>query len=71
MGFFSKKVGPGTPTYSPDVALYDFFLSPTMKNHLKGSHFEIMEEIQNFMTALLHNLQKNYLWECSDCWKQC
>jgi hypothetical protein len=24
------------PTYSPDLALCDFFLFPTIKNHLKG-----------------------------------
>jgi hypothetical protein len=34
------------PTYLPDLALCDCFPFPTMKNHLKGSHFETMEEIQ-------------------------
>jgi hypothetical protein len=36
-----------------------------MKNHLKGSHFEIMEETENVMTALLpNNLQDNDFWKC-------
>jgi hypothetical protein len=44
------------PTYLPDLDPCDFFLFPTMKNHLKGSHFETVEEIQKVMMAFLNNL---------------
>jgi hypothetical protein len=45
--------------YIPDVASCDFHFFPTMKNLLKGSHFEIVEEIQKVTMAILNNLQQN------------
>jgi hypothetical protein len=43
-------------------------LFSTMKNHLKGSHFEIVEEIQKVTTTVLNKLQENDLWKCFDSW---
>jgi hypothetical protein len=34
------------PLYSPDLALFDFFLFPKMKLRLKGHRFDTIEEIQ-------------------------
>lgn len=36
------------PPYSPDLALYDFFLFPNIKTHLKGHHFG---KVSNIYTA--------------------
>lgn len=57
-------------TYSPDVTPCDFFLFPTMKSHLKESHFETMQEIQKVMMAALNNLQRNDFWKGFNSWKQ-
>jgi hypothetical protein len=59
------------PAYLPDLNLYDFFLFPTTKNHLKGSHFETTEEIQMVMMTILNILQMNDFWKCLDSWKKC
>jgi hypothetical protein len=34
-----------------------------MKDHLRGSHFEAVEEIQK-VTTVLNNAKKNDLWKC-------
>jgi hypothetical protein len=47
------------PTYSQDLTPCGCFPSPTMKNHLKRSYFETMEEIQKVTTATLNILEKN------------
>ena len=33
------------PQYSPDLAICDFFLFPTVKDHLRGRKFESQEEL--------------------------
>jgi hypothetical protein len=58
------------PTYTPDLAPCDFFLFPTMKNNLKGSHFETQEKIKKVPTAILNNLQENDFCKCFGSWKQ-
>jgi hypothetical protein len=47
------------PAYSTDLAPCDFFLYPTMKNHLKGSNFETVDELEKATIAVLLNLQEN------------
>jgi hypothetical protein len=37
-----------------------------MKNHLKGSHFENVEDIQKFRMAVPNNMQQNNFRECSE-----
>jgi histone-lysine N-methyltransferase SETMAR len=39
--------------YSPDLAPCDFFLFPKLKNSLKGTHFQSIEDIQKKTTDLL------------------
>jgi hypothetical protein len=60
----------GYPTYLPDLAMCDFFLSPTTKNHLKGSRFGIVEEILKAMKPILNNLQEIDFWRSFEIWKQ-
>jgi cytochrome c2 len=54
-----------------DSALYEFFLSPTKKNHHKGMQFEGMEDIQEITMDILKYLQENDFWKHFDSWKQC
>jgi hypothetical protein len=39
--------------FSPDPALYDCFLFPTLKTSLKGTHFQSTEDIHKKMAELL------------------
>jgi hypothetical protein len=48
------------PIHSSDLVPYD--LSPTIMNHLEGSHFETMEEIKVIM-AILKFAGDNYFEE--------
>jgi hypothetical protein len=58
------------PTHSPSITSWDFFLFPTTKNHLKGSYFEAVEEIQKVVMVILNSLQLNVFRNCSDSWQQ-
>lgn len=58
------------PAYLSNLAPCDFFTFSSMGNHLKGSHFESVEEIQKVMMAILNNPQKNDFWKCFHSWKQ-
>ena len=46
-GFLAEKSIPVVPQppYSPDLSPCDFFLFPRLKNHLKGRHFVILDNI--------------------------
>jgi hypothetical protein len=46
------------PTYSPNLVPYDFFLSLTMENQLKESHFGNPENVQKVTMTILNSLQK-------------
>jgi histone-lysine N-methyltransferase SETMAR len=54
------------PPYSPDLALCDFFLFPLIKKHLKGTHFDDVEDIQNNMMTALTAIPQ---YECQKCFK--
>ena len=41
------------PPYSPDLAICDFFLFPTVKDHLRGRKFESREELGTEITEAL------------------
>ena len=41
------------PAYSPDLAPSDIFLSPKIKEVLKGRHFDDIDEIRSNTTAAL------------------
>ena len=44
------------PPYSPDLAPCNFFLFPKMKLHLKGRHFDTIEDIQAKSQKVLQTL---------------
>ena len=44
------------PPYSPDLSLCDFFLFPKLKFHLKGRHFETVENIEKAVTDQLKEI---------------
>ena len=44
------------PAYSPDLAPCDFWLFPKLKNVVKGTHFESVDDIQARVTAVLISL---------------
>ena len=44
------------PPYSPDFAISDFFLFPTVKDHLRGRKFESREELGTAITEALRTV---------------
>ena len=46
------------PPYSPDLAPADFFLSPKLKNSLKGKTFQDVEAIKKTVMSVLKNIPK-------------
>ena len=45
------------PSYSPKLALRDFFLFPWMKKVLKGKHFADVEEVKQKMAEALKGMK--------------
>ena len=62
------------PPYSPDLALSDFWLFPTLKMGLKGTRFATMEDKPN-ATAELRKIPKEAFCWCfqqwQDQWSKC
>ncbi|PNF17157.1 hypothetical protein B7P43_G09084 [Cryptotermes secundus] len=56
------------PPYSPDLALSDFWLFPTKKVGLKGTHFATMENIKSNETAELWKIPKEAFHRCFQQW---
>ena len=44
------------PPYSPDLAICDFFLFPTVKDHPRGRKFESREELGTAITKALRTV---------------
>ncbi|GFS82797.1 protein GVQW3 [Trichonephila clavipes] len=67
----SKKipVAPQAP-YSPDLSPCDFFLFPKLKNHLKGHHFGILENIQTAVTDQMKAISIPEFHQCYEEWKK-
>ncbi|GFX97679.1 protein GVQW3 [Trichonephila clavipes] len=59
-----------TPPYSPDLSPCDFFLFPKLKNHLKGHHFETLENIQMAVTDQLKAVPISEFHQCYEEWKK-
>ena len=49
------------PPYSPDFAICDFFLFPTVKDHLRGWKFESREELGTAITKALRKVTRDGL----------
>jgi hypothetical protein len=47
------------PAYSPDLAPIDFFLFPKIKEILKGSHFDDIDDIRSNTMAALKAIPQN------------
>lgn len=57
------------PPYSPDLSPCDFFLFPRLKNHLKGTHFGTLENIQTAVTNQLKAIPVSEFQHCYEDWK--
>lgn len=57
------------PPYSPDLSRCDFFLFPKLKNHLKGTHFGTLANIQKAVTDQLKAIPESEFQRCYDNWK--
>jgi hypothetical protein len=44
------------PSYSPDLALYDFWLFPKLKTALKDHRFSDIADIQGHATTILQSI---------------
>jgi histone-lysine N-methyltransferase SETMAR len=75
--FLAKKNLPviTQPPYSPDLALSDFWLFPTLKMGLKGTRFATMEDIKSNAMAELRKIPKEAFHHCfqqwQDRWSKC
>jgi transposase len=63
------------PPYSQDLAPSEFWLSPTLKMGLKGTHFATMEDIKSNAMAELWKIPKEAFHRCfqqwQDHWSKC
>ena len=57
------------PTYSPHLALCDFFLFPNIKSALKGTRFESVDAVKAKATQLLNSLTQDDQQHCFQQWK--
>jgi hypothetical protein len=58
------------PPYSPDPSSCVCFLFPKLKFHLKGHHFETVDNIQKFVTDQLRALAQEDFQQCYREWEQ-
>jgi hypothetical protein len=58
------------PSYSLDLAPYEFFLFPKMKLRLKGRRFDTIEEIQTELPRVLDTLIENDFQEAFQKWRR-
>ena len=54
--------------YSPDLAICDFFLFPTVKDHLRGRKFESREELGTAITEALRTVTRDGLQHVFRTW---
>jgi hypothetical protein len=55
--------------YSPDLALYNFWLFPKLKTALKGHRFSDIADIQEHAMTILKNIPKEEFQKCFEQWK--
>jgi len=58
------------PPYSPDLALFDFWLFPKVKMTVKGKRFESIQGIEAAMTVQLKTLTKEDFQNCFRKWQE-
>ena len=66
---------PQHPSFSPNLAICDFFLFPTVKDHLRGRKFESREEPGTTITEALRAVTRDGLQHvfhmCFERWDKC
>ena len=64
--FLAEKSTPVVlqPPYSPDLSPYNLFLFPRFENHLKGSHFGTLDDIQKSVTDELKGIPAEAFQHC-------
>jgi histone-lysine N-methyltransferase SETMAR len=73
-----RKLGfevPEHPAYSPDLAPCDFFLFPTLKNVLRGEHFDGVDELSYAVQGAISEINNGSYFNSFMSWinrcKQC
>ena len=56
--------------YSPDLAICDFFLFPTVKDHLPGRKFETREELGTAIMEALRTVARDSLQHVFCTWME-
>jgi len=62
--------GSSAPSYLPDLSPSDFFLFLRLKNHFKGRHFDILDNIQKSVTEELEGIPAEAFQHRYEQWKQ-
>jgi hypothetical protein len=55
--------------FSPEISRCDFFLFSRFNNHLKGCHFETLDNIQMSVTDELKDIPAEGFQHCYEQWK--
>ena len=58
------------PPYSPDLAPWDFFLFPKLKEVIKGTCFQDSEAIKTALTRELRVIPEEFFQECVEAWQR-
>ena len=58
------------PPYSPDLAPYDFYLFPKVKNIMRDEHFVAIDIIKRETSKLLQELIKEDMQHCFQEWEK-
>ena len=70
--FLAEKQVPqlSQPPYSPDMAPCDLWLFPRLKEVLRGSRFEDLEDVQRNVTKVLRSIPNEEFQRCTHSWFQ-
>ena len=71
--FLAEKCIPVVPQppSMPDLSPCELFLLPQLKNHLKGRHFDTLDNIQKSITDELKGIPAEAFQHLYEQWKQC
>jgi hypothetical protein len=58
------------PSYTPDLAPYDFALFLKLKIKLKGRRFETVSDVQRESQAVNYSIKENYFCGVFEEWKE-
>jgi histone-lysine N-methyltransferase SETMAR len=59
------------PPYSPDLTPNYFFLFPKIKEILRGTHFDDIDDISSNLMAALKAIPQNMFQNCFEGWTTC